>query len=452
MRSPTRVVVGMAFAAVVLVIGCVLGSSSPTHDELTAVVALALVAFAAQWVQQFASAGTTVSLTSILIGAAVPLTGPLGAAVVALLSQLVPTKSRTALAWLFNLSMSVLLGLVGGLTYLAFGGRLSMANGRYPLELIARELLPLAVAMIVMLLLNAGCVAAMIAVTGGAPLKVGVLRIVQEVGRTYLGYGIVGFLIAVLWRPVGLGPATVLVMLAPLVLAQWSYAQQHAESVAHERTVAGLVAAVEARDPTMAGRSQQIADVSALIGNQLRLSPKQADALHFAALLHDVGMVAPLRARRDDSAQLLAQDLERIRRHPQRGVEMLKSIRFLDDAVKAVLHHHERWDGRGYPDRMSGAQIPRLACILAVADAFCAVAAADPVRGADGALEVLQQRAGSQFDPACVEALSSVLPAAAAVVTAAEPPEPGNDRRPTTLDHDLPHISDLLAQEAQART
>lgn len=419
---------------------------------LWAVVVLAGCALVSQWVQQFATNDVRVSITSILIGASIPLAGPSGALIVAFVSQMVPPRSRSPIVWLFNASQGVLVGAIGGIAYLAVGGRLATDDGATPSQLIFGQLLPLALATVVMLLVNSVSVAAMVSVSGGARLAAAMSRLVQQVGRTYLGYGVVGFLISVLWAAVGLGPASVLVMLAPLVLAQWSYAQQHAESVAHERTVAGLVAAVEARDPTMAGRSQQIADVSALIGNQLRLSPKQSDALHFAALLHDVGMVAPLRARRDDSAQLLAQDLERIRRHPQRGVEMLKSIRFLDDAVKAVLHHHERWDGRGYPDRMSGAQIPRLACILAVADAFCAVAAADPVRGADGALEVLQQRAGSQFDPACVEALSSVLPAAAAVVTAAEPPEPGNDRRPTTLDHDLPHISDLLAQEAQART
>lgn len=442
----------LAFTAVLSTAACALWFETADRNAWTGVLVLAVCALLAQWVQQMVTAEVQVSLASILIGAAIALAGPLGGAVVGFVAQWVPTRSHSPIAWFFNVSQTVLIGAFGGLAFLACGGWTSRATDATPMELVVRQLLPLGVATVVMLLVNTTSVSIMIRVSGGERLNVAVTRLVRRVGRTYLGYGIVSFLIAVLWRPVGLGPATVLVMLAPLVLAQWSYAQQHAESVAHERTVAGLVAAVEARDPTMAGRSQQIADVSALIGNQLRLSPKQADALHFAALLHDVGMVAPLRARRDDSAQLLAQDLERIRRHPQRGVEMLKSIRFLDDAVKAVLHHHERWDGRGYPDRMSGAQIPRLACILAVADAFCAVAAADPVRGADGALEVLQQRAGSQFDPACVEALSSVLPAAAAIVTAAEPPEPGNDRRPTTLDHDLPHISDLLAQEAQART
>ncbi|WP_188834995.1 HD-GYP domain-containing protein [Flexivirga endophytica] len=344
--------------------------------------------------------------------------------------------------------MNGLVGVVGGLLYLVVGGRIRVANGTSPLLIVGTQLLPLALATIVMLLVNAMCVGTMISINGGTPMLMTVRRLVGQVGRTYLGYGVVGFLFAVLWDPVGLGLATVLVMVAPLALAQWSYAQQHAESLAHERTVSGLVAASEARDPIMRGRNERVARVSELIGNELRLSPGQADALHFAALLHDVGMVAPVE-RRHPGSDPRQDDLDRIRGHPTRGVEMLRSIEFLGDSITAILHHHERWDGRGYPDGLAGKNIPQLARILAVADTFCALT---PRIGVDETIQVLRARAGRQFDPDCVEALATVADTAHGIAAVSDISDNVGGADPVVdetqwLDHDLPAVSDMLAGE-----
>lgn len=338
--------------------------------------------------------------------------------------------------------MNALVGVLGGLAYLGLGGVVGHQVGFDPLDIVVRKLIPLACATVIMLMLNTGCVSVMIAVNGAAPMMVTWRRLVRQVGRTYLGYGVVGFLFAVLWDSVGLGPATVLIMVAPLALAQWSYAQQHAESVAHERTVSSLVAAVDARDPIMRGRNERVARVSELIGNELRLPPAQADVLHFAALLHDVGMVAPVAGRHADRQA----DLDRIRRHPTRGVEMLRSIEFLGDSITAIRHHHERWDGRGYPDGLAGERIPQLARVLAVADAFCALV---PRVGGSAALDTLRRRGGVQFDPACVKALEKVAGPAGEVATLDDAPGGAVDldALEQLLDHDLPEVSDLLAAE-----
>lgn len=423
------------------------GVGNISGTALVVLASMAALAMAAQ-VRRFTSADAGVSLTSILIGAAIPLTGPIGAALVGITSQLIPARRRAPVATIFNLSMNGLVGSVGGLAYLACGGQIANGHAEVPLHIIARQLLPLAFATVVMLFVNAISVGVMILVNGGPPVAVTVRRLVREVGRTYLGYGVVGFLFAALWDAVGLGPATVVVMVAPLVLAQWSYAQQHAEAVAHERTVSGLVAAVDARDPNMHGRSEKVAQVSELVGNQLRLSPTEADALQFAALLHDVGMVAPVEHRhpRPDPRQ---DDLERIRRHPTRGVEMLRSIAFLGDSITAILHHHERWDGRGYPDGLAGKDIPQLARILAVADTFCALT---PRIGVDETIQVLRARAGRQFDPDCVEALATVADTAHRIAAVSDISDNVGGADPVVdetqwLDHDLPAVSDMLAGE-----
>jgi Response regulator containing a CheY-like receiver domain and an HD-GYP domain len=367
-----------------------------------------------------------------------------------MVSAIDPATRRPPVVRAFNVSMTGLVGALGGLVYLGFGGIVHPTRALDPLGIVGRQLLPLAAATVIMLLVNALCVGLMIRVSGGPPLPISVRRLVRQVGRTYLGYGVVGFLFAVLWDQVGLGPATVLVMMAPLVLAQWSYFQQHAESVAHERTVSGLVAASEARDPIMRGRNQRVAQVCELLGNELRLSPSQSDALHFAALLHDVGMVAPVEGRHTDD-EGRQRDLDRIRRHPARGVEMLRSIEFLGDSITAIRHHHERWDGRGYPDGLAREDIPQLARILAVADTFCALV---PRVGVDATIQVLRGRVGRQFDPDCVTALVGVADTARgfATVTAGDEAGPETTAEESQwLDHDLPTVSDMLASDRAQR-
>lgn len=408
---------------------------------------LALVVSVSQ-LTRLTAANASVSLTSILLGAAIVLSGPLGAAVVGCVSALDPLRRRPLLVRVFNVSMNGLVGVLGGLVYVGLGGQVQGGAAMDPLQIIFRQFVPLACATAVMLILNTGCVSLMIAVNGGPRILMVWRRLVRQVGRTYVGYGVVGFLFAVLWDAVGLGPATVLVMVAPLVLAQWSYSQQHAESVAHERTVSSLVAAGEARDPIMRGRNERVARVSELLGNELRLSPDEADALHFAALLHDVGMVAPVE-HRHQGPDPRKDDLDRIRRHPARGVEMLRSIEFLGDSITAILHHHERWDGRGYPDGLAGKDIPQLARILAVADTFCALT---PRIGVDETIQVLRERAGRQFDPDCVEALATVADTAHRIATVSDISDNVGGADPVVdetqwLDHDLPAVSDMLAGE-----
>lgn len=447
MTHTWRVILGISFAFVIASLGSAL-TSSARNLSLSAVIILAVLSLLASAAQstRLGASNASVSLTSILLGAAIPLTGPVGAAIVGCASAIDPGITRSRGVRVFNVSMTGLVGAVGGLVYLGLGGVVGHDAGLNPLCILSRQGVPLAVATVVMMLVNTGCVSLMIAVNGGAPMFINWRRISRQVGRTYLGYGVVGFLFVVLWDPVGLGPATVLVMFVPLVFAQWSYAQQHAESVAHERTVASLVAAGEARDPIMSGRIERVAQVSELLGNELRLSPADADALHFAALLHDVGMVAPVEGRHRDNDDIRADNLERIRRHPSRGVDMLRSIEFLGDSITAIRHHHERWDGRGYPDGLAGPQIPQLARVLAVSDAFCALV---PRVGAERTMELLRDRAGVQFDPECVDAMDRVASIAADLAALDRGPQAEviadtviDDR---WIDHDLPEVSDLLA-------
>ena len=160
------------------------------------------------------------------------------------------------------------------------------------------------------------------------------------------------------------------------------------------------------------GHGRRTACYCTLLGKALALSDEELHDLKLAGLLHDIGLLTieePLRARRDawDAA-----DYARVQSHPRVGAELLRPYAFLTSAALAIAHHHERWDGSGYPYGLRGGFIPLPARILAVADAYDAIqvpADVDPALRQQISLRILAVGAGSQFDPALVSIFASVL-------------------------------------------
>ena len=130
-----------------------------------------------------------------------------------------------------------------------------------------------------------------------------------------------------------------------------------------------LTTIIDAKDPFTAGHSERVARISSLLCKQLNLSPAMASDVYLAALLHNVGNIG----LRDDVLQkpgrLTREELEELQQHPMLSERIVSSIKPFDRLRPAVRHHHERWDGTGYPDRLAREQIPLIARILAVADA-----------------------------------------------------------------------------------
>lgn len=177
-------------------------------------------------------------------------------------------------------------------------------------------------------------------------------------------------------------------------------------------TLAALAQALDARDPYTAGHSQRVTDLSLVLGRQLALDEARVRALRLGALLHDVGKIgvedACLRAAR----ALSPDELEHVRRHPDLGGQILAPLDALREVCAIVRHHHERWDGRGYPDGLAGPAIPLQSRVIAVADAIDAITSDRPYRRAspfDLALHEVRHGRGSQFDPAVVDALERAL-------------------------------------------
>ena len=176
-------------------------------------------------------------------------------------------------------------------------------------------------------------------------------------------------------------------------------------------TVETLNAAVEARDPYTAGHSQRVRRVSLAIGRELGLSPKQLGTLGTAALFHDVGKIGIPDSILTKAGPLEPAEAAVMREHVTRSAEIVAKVSSFQDAVPAIGHHHERWDGLGYPEGLAGDDIPLEAAIIGLADAWDAMTTNRPYAVAltlNEALMQIRTGRGKQFSPAVVDAFSDV--------------------------------------------
>ena len=156
------------------------------------------------------------------------------------------------------------------------------------------------------------------------------------------------------------------------------------------------------RDPDNAGHAARVTELAVRLAAAVDAGPRRIDAIKAGGPLHDIGKLELDRAILDKPGALDPEELEEIRAHPELGARMLRGIRSLRASLDCVLHHHERWDGDGYPYGLGGEQIPLEARILAVADAYDAMVSTRPYRGArthEEALAEVERCAGTQFDP-----------------------------------------------------
>lgn len=186
-----------------------------------------------------------------------------------------------------------------------------------------------------------------------------------------------------------------------------------------------LVTAVDNKDRYTCRHSEDVLTYSLMIGRELGLDEAQQHTIAVAALLHDVGKVGVPDAVLRKPGKLTAAEFEAVKQHPEMGSILVNAVPGLEDTLDAVRHHHERWDGGGYPLGLKGEQTPLIARLMTVADAFSAMTTDRPYRqGMDRgkALSILSAGAGTQWDPTCLEAFLRSLG------ETERPPSPRADR------------------------
>ena len=175
-------------------------------------------------------------------------------------------------------------------------------------------------------------------------------------------------------------------------------------------SLAALSAAIEARDPYARGHSSRVTVFAQAMARRLRLDKERLAVLRLGALLHDVGKLVVPSGVLLKCGPLTEEELRLMRRHPAAGARMLRTLGARETILPLVLHHHERWDGDGYPTGRRGDDIPLEARVLCIADSFDAMTSTRPYRASwtpDEALEELERCAGTQFDPELVGAFAS---------------------------------------------
>lgn len=173
-----------------------------------------------------------------------------------------------------------------------------------------------------------------------------------------------------------------------------------------------LISAIEAKDNYTKGHSERVAEMTSDICSHLILSKSEADEIHVAAHLHDLGKIYVEDAVLKKAGKLTEDEWEQIKMHPQVGENILSKVSGFGDIIKMVRHHHERWDGRGYPDGISGENIPLGARIITVADAIDAMLSERPYRPPmtlENCLIELEAGKNKQFDPMIADIAMRIL-------------------------------------------
>jgi hypothetical protein len=344
------------------------------------------------------------SSSSVASLAAVVLAGPLGAALVACCSLLGIRRGPSPMQRAFNTGMYALSAYLAGEVYLLFGGQVGTPGPTSFPGIIG----PYAAATVTHVAVNFALLRGVFWLAGEPHSTKTLLSLKLLV--TDIGYGALGILIAALWEVVG--PFTPVLVLIPLFVARWAVAQFAAQQRAYEATVSALCQAVETKDFYTRGHSERVSKGSVMIAKEIGMRAERVEAIRFAGMLHDVGKLGVPTAVLQKSGKLTDDEYAAVQLHPMRGLDIVRDIGFLDEALAGIMHHHERIDGRGYPMGLAGDEIPEFARVLAVADAFDAMTSTrsySHARPVPEAVAELRKWAGKQFDPAFVDAFVAAI-------------------------------------------
>ncbi|MGO8883321.1 MAG: HD-GYP domain-containing protein [Streptosporangiaceae bacterium] len=372
--------------------------------------------------------------------AAVVLLGPVGAAMVGGVAVLSLRRRLLLPERLFNGAMNALSGFAAGTVFHILGGPAGIPVQDSPgyFRLVIGPFAAAAAVHVVANHLLVGGVLRLNRPQGRAPRKFRVESSLALLLASDLCYAAFGLIIAALWAEISFCAAVL--VLVPLFVARWTMGQFAEQQKAYAATMEALCQAVETKDFYTRGHSERVSRGSGMIARRIGMRPERVDAITFAGMLHDVGKLGVPTKVLQKTGPLTEEEYAAIQLHPMRGLEIVREIGFLNEALAGIMHHHERVDGRGYPMGFAGHEIPEFARIIAVADAFDSMTSTRSYRQArriDEAVDELRKGAGTQFDPLLVDAFIVALHTEGWELP--EPPVLPPDRATVTAkDHDDP--------------
>lgn len=352
--------------------------------------------------------------------------GPSFAAIIAFascLSGCVYPKRQKPHQMAFNLCLSLIEALVGGMIYLAANGW-TLSNDR-PVQTFAAVI----ASSLGFFMINTVSVAIMISLYAGEKLSTIWKENFLWTAPSYFASACVGALASLFFKDSS--AAGVLLLVVPVAyLVYQSYVtyiaraedkQRHIEELQKKQaeladlylaTIKSLALAIDAKDQYTHQHIIRVQRYSVAVAREMGLEGDELEGVRTGALLHDIGKLGVPEYVLLKPGPLTAEEFEKVKKHPEIGAAILDPVEFPWPVLPVVRHHHERWDGTGYPDGLAGENIPLTARIMAVADVYDAITSTRSYRQAwshERAVEVIRRESGTHFDPKVVDAFVQVI-------------------------------------------
>ena len=387
------------------------------EDAFTQFLVLAVITIVCRSLPLTVREGCALDMSFISILSAVLIQGPIAAAAIVFLTTpfvvvSVDGKKKTYRhifntspeKTLFNIANLVISILAAGFCYRLAGG----IPGEMP---VPQSFLYAALFMVVSILVNIIALFTLFKLQGEFQFFPAILMGLVQMIPNLICTTPIGYFFALLFMQPS-GQYFALIFMLPLWLARYSFKLYLDGKKQQYSTVETIAAALEAKDAYTEGHSRRVEYYAALLAKELKFSHKQIEVLRLAALFHDVGKIGVTNYILKKAGKLTDEEWDIIQRHPETGVHILENIYNYPGMRDIVLCHHERYDGKGYPQGLKGDQIPLGAYVLGVADAFDAITSDRPYRkgmSLEKAEQILRDESGKQFHPKVARAMIRLL-------------------------------------------
>ncbi|MCB2289897.1 HD domain-containing protein [Clostridium sp. CS001] len=304
---------------------------------------------------------------------------------------------------LFNYCILILAVLCGNYIYLLNGGTFSIDN-------LSSNVVQIILFCLIFFIVNTVVISILSALMTNKNVIYVLIGNIRLIILNILVIAPFGIILAYAFYKFGYGG--VIIILCPIVLTRYTFSLYIKSKSQYIETVDALMLAMEARDKYTEGHSKRVAEISTNIAKQLKYNDWKIEQLNMAALLHDVGKIGIDDNILNKPGDLTKEEFDTIKTHPQIGYNILKDIKSLESILPIVRNHHERYDGKGYPDGKKAEKLNLDVFIVQLADSIDAMSTDRPYRKAlhnDEIIEEVKNNSGSQFHPKVVEAYLKVL-------------------------------------------
>ncbi|MDI9596090.1 MAG: HD-GYP domain-containing protein [Atribacterota bacterium] len=332
--------------------------------------------------------------------------GPALAMVVSAFSSIgiiLSKENRRFEKFLFNTSQFSLTSGVAGLVYQYAGGLIGEQN-------FIKFIIPASLCAFAYCLVNSILVTGVLAIEKNINITRVYLINIKETLPSYLAEAPIGFIMSIIYVEIGI--LGMLLFFFPLLLARRSFELFTKMRIMYLNTIKALAAAIDAKDPYTHGHSERVSKMAVQLAKRLNFSEMETEYIEYASILHDIGKIGIEDSILQKKDRLTDEEFEKIKKHPVIGAGIIDSIEFLKRCSDTVLHHHEHYDGKGYPSGLKGEGIPKNARLLAIADAYDAMSSDRPYRkklSEQEILEELKNESGKQFDPVMTKEFISLV-------------------------------------------